>query len=83
MPLIKTDPLPPRGHNKSRDQFSTREENASSFVVHGPDRVTVPPSPPPGQSETKFFLLLGPLPCLTAKICIYKKRYCCDVNNFI
>ena len=31
-------------------------------IVHGPDRVTVHPPPPPGQSETKFFLLLGHLP---------------------
>ena len=27
-------------------------------IVHEPDRVTV--HPPPGQSETKFLLLIGP-----------------------
>ena len=30
------------------------------LVVHGPDRVTVRPPPPPGQSETKFLLFIGP-----------------------
>ena len=31
------------------------------ILVHGPDRVTVHPPPlPPGQSETKFLLFIGP-----------------------
>ena len=30
------------------------------YIVHGPDRVTVHPPPPPGQSETKFLLFIGP-----------------------
>ena len=31
-----------------------------AYLVHGPDRVTVHPPPPPGQSETKFLLVIGP-----------------------
>ena len=42
-----------------------------SLIVHGPDRVTVHP-PPPGQSETKFFLLLGPPPI--SKVDAIKKK---------
>ena len=40
------------------------------MLVHGPDRVTV--HPPPGQSETKFFLLLGPPPI--SKVDAIKKK---------
>ena len=38
--------------------------NSEHTIVHGPDRVTVHPlpPPPPGQSETKFLLFLGPPP---------------------
>ena len=32
--------------------------SAVQHLVHGPDRVTV--HPPPGQSETKFLLFIGP-----------------------
>ena len=42
--------------------FSRQRADQASPVVHGPDRVTVHPSPPPGQSETKFLLFLGPPP---------------------
>ena len=43
----------------------------ATVLVHGPDRVTVHP-PPLGQSETKFFLLLGPPPI--SKVDAIKKK---------
>ena len=45
--------------------------DSRSQLIHGPDRVTVHP-PPPGQSETKFFLLIGPPPI--AKVDAIKKK---------
>ena len=39
------------------------------LIVHGPDRV---PPPPPGQSETKFLLFLGPPPI--SKVDAIKKK---------
>ena len=44
---------------RPRDDNRPRLQCIAGHVVHGPDRVTVHP-PPPGQSETKFLLFIGP-----------------------